>query len=261
MVEHDEAMTAQIADPSRTGAVERRTGVALWRQIADRLREQIASGSFDETGRLPPELEVAARFGVNRHTVREAIAALVREGVLRSEQGRGTFIQQGRHFLYPIGTKTRFVAGLEGQAQRRRGLLLGHAYETADAETAEALSLAPDAPVLRMETLGVADGAPVSRATTYFDALRFNGLERVYAETGSVTASFATHGLGDYSRRSTVISARHANAQEISDLRLSPGAIVLVTTAINVDPQGMPVQFSRTRFPASSVELSVTGTD
>lgn len=234
-------------------------GVSLWRQIADRLRQDIASGTFDETGRLPPELDLAGRFGVNRHTVREAIAALVREGVLRSEQGRGTFIQQGRHFLYPIGAKTRFVAGLEGQAQRRRGILLGHAYETADEETAERLALSPGAAVLRMETLGLADGAPVSRATSHFDAARFAGMERHYAETGSVTASFAALGLADYSRQTTVISARHANALEMDDLRLSPGAIVLVTTAVNVDPAGHPVQFSRTRFPASSVELSVSG--
>ena len=42
-------------------------------------------------------------FGVNRHTVREAIASLVHEGVLRSEQGRGTFVEQRRRFAYPIG--------------------------------------------------------------------------------------------------------------------------------------------------------------
>ena len=37
-------------------------------------------------------MALAERYGVNRHTVRSAISALVQEGVLRAEQGRGTFV-------------------------------------------------------------------------------------------------------------------------------------------------------------------------
>ena len=55
--------------------VERQSGVALWRQIADRMRLAINNGDFDETGMMPPEMTLAARFGVNRHTVRSAMAA------------------------------------------------------------------------------------------------------------------------------------------------------------------------------------------
>lgn len=237
--------------------MERRSGVALWRQIADRLRQDVASGTFDETERLPAEVELAARFGVNRHTLREAIALLVHEGVLRSEQGRGTFVEKSRRFLYPIGRKTRFLEGLEGQAGDRRGVLVGHAYEEADRDVAEALMIALRTPVLRMETIGMADGKPLSRATSYFDATRFEGFERSFAGTGSVTASLRTFGIDDYVRRSTVISAIHASASDLSDLRLSPGAIVLVTVAVNATLDGVPVQYSRTRFPASFVELSV----
>ncbi len=46
-------------------------------------------------------------------------------------------------------------------------------------------------------------------------------------------------------------------AADLADLRLSAGAIVLVTVYINVDPAGLPVQFSETRFAADLVELSV----
>ena len=91
--------------------MERRNGIALWRQIADNIRTDIGSGVFDEARKLTPEHELARRFGVNRHTVREAIASLVHEGVLRSEQGRGTFVQQRRRFAYPIGPRTRFSTG------------------------------------------------------------------------------------------------------------------------------------------------------
>ena len=235
--------------------MERRNGIALWRQIADQIRFAIGSGEFGE--RLPPELVLASRFGVNRHTVRGAIAALVQEGVLRAEQGRGTFVEERKRFAYPIGARTRFSEGLEGQARDRRGTLLRHSTEPADARTAEALKLAAGSTVIRLETLSEADGRPVSRATSFFDAARFDGIDRAYAKSGSITAAFRDFGVADYFRRSTLISARHAEAGDLADLKLSPGAIVLVTVYVNVDPDGAPIQYSETRFAADLVELSV----
>lgn len=235
--------------------MERRSGIALWRQIADQIRFAIGSGEFGE--RLPPELVLAARFGVNRHTVRGAIAALVQEGVLRAEQGRGTFVEQRKRFAYPIGARTRFSEGLQGQARDRRGTLLRHSAEPADARTAEALKLSPGSTVIRLETLSEADGRPVSRATSFFNAERFEGIDKAYAQSGSITAALRDFGIADYFRRSTLISARHAEAGDLADLRLSPGAIVLVTVYVNVDPDGAPVQYSETRFTADLVELAV----
>ncbi|TIY02502.1 MAG: GntR family transcriptional regulator, partial [Mesorhizobium sp.] len=61
-------------------SLERRSGVSLWRQIAEQILHSIAVGDFAENAALPPEVALAERYGVNRHTVRSAIAALVQEG-------------------------------------------------------------------------------------------------------------------------------------------------------------------------------------
>lgn len=238
-------------------AMERGSGIALWRQIADRIRQAIVEGAFADDGRLPPEVALAEQFGVNRHTVRGAIAALVQEGVLRAEQGRGTFVQRASRISYPIGRRTRFSTNLEGQARDTKGTLLAHATVEADARVAAALGLAPGAPVLRLDTLSEADGRPISRATSWFDAARFPDMAVAYAETGSITAALARHGVDDYVRRSTVVSARHADAAALADLALSPGAVVIVAVAVNEDMEGRPTQFSETLFPADRVELSI----
>src|SRR5262245_38837629 len=115
---------AKMVGGARKTDVERRSGIALWRQIADRIRLGIAAGDLGGGGRLPPETELSARFGVNRHTVRAAIAALVQEGVLRAEQGRGTFVAARRKLSYPIAKRTRFSTGLEGQVTERKSALL-----------------------------------------------------------------------------------------------------------------------------------------
>lgn len=247
-----------IVEPAVSPMMERGSGVALWRQVADRIRQAIAEEAFAADGRLPPEIVLAGRFGVNRHTVRGAIASLVQEGVLRAEQGRGTFVEHAPRISYALGRRTRFSANLEGQAREARTYMIHHATVPAGQHVAAALDIAPGAPVVRLDIVGEADGRPITRAMHWFDAGRFPDMADAYAQTGSVTAAFARQGLGDYLRRSTTISARHAEADDLADLRLIPGAIVLVAVAINEDAGGRPVQFSETLFAADRIELSVS---
>ena len=72
-----------------------------------------------------------------------------------------------------------------------------------------------------------------------------------------MTKALAANGIDDYARSWTRIEARHAIAGELHDLRLSPGAIVLVATGVNVDTLGVPVQYAMSSFPADRVHLAV----
>src|SRR5690606_39259238 len=105
-------------------------GVALWRRVADDIRLDINGGKFIDGGKLPAEGELAARFSVNRHTVRRALAVLEDEGIVRAEQGRGRFVHASRRLTYPIGRRTRFSTGLAGQASEMHGEILEWRTET-----------------------------------------------------------------------------------------------------------------------------------
>jgi DNA-binding GntR family transcriptional regulator len=61
-------------------------------QIADKIRQQIASGDLSAGSALPSEKVLAAEFQVTRQTVRRAVRLLKEEGVVYSSQGRGTFV-------------------------------------------------------------------------------------------------------------------------------------------------------------------------
>lgn len=237
--------------------VERQSGVALWRQIADRMRLAINNGDYDETGMMPPETVLAARFGVNRHTVRSAMAALAEEGIVRPIQGIGTRIERRDRLRFPISRRTRFAQGLGNQARDIEGRMLEAATEVAPGIVAEALGMPTGTLCVRMETVNSADKRPISRATHYFPAERFAEIGAIFERTCSVTSAFRELGVPDYVRRSTEISAIHAEGDDIRHLKLSPGAIILVATAINTDLEGRPIQFSRTRFAADRVKLTV----
>ena len=74
--------------------IERGRGVALWSQIGDILADDILKGRLPQGQMLPSAQELATRFDVNRHTVRRAMATLEQRNLVRTEQGRGTFVQE-----------------------------------------------------------------------------------------------------------------------------------------------------------------------
>lgn len=62
----------------------------LYNRIASTLRTEIALGTFPVGSWLPTEAELCARFGVSRHTVREALRRLGEIGLVVRRQGAGT---------------------------------------------------------------------------------------------------------------------------------------------------------------------------
>lgn len=233
------------------------SGVAIWRRIADAIRLDIVGGKLARGDRLAGEMELAARFAANRHTVRRALQALAAEGVIRTEQGRGSFVDSAKRLSYPIGRRTRFREGLAGQASELRRQVLGSRLENASAGVAAALRLVAGAKVTRMDTLSLADGRPISRATNWVSYRDFPDFAERYQHQDSTTAVFAELGVTDYVRASTRISARHADADETALLKLAPGAILLVSEGIDADTGGRPILYGFSRFPADLMELVV----
>ncbi|MEY4734318.1 MAG: putative L-lactate dehydrogenase operon regulatory protein [Pseudomonadota bacterium] len=65
----------------------------LYRQIAEQLRQLMASGEFAVGSRLPAERDLAAQLGVSRPSVREALIALEVEGMIEVRTGSGIYVQ------------------------------------------------------------------------------------------------------------------------------------------------------------------------
>lgn len=241
------------------GALPRGDGVALWRKIEAALARELAAIPADAGGRrLPTERELARRFGVNRHTIRQAVGALAARGLVRTEQGRGMFAATPV-VEYPLGAGTRFTAGLLAQDRVATHAVLRVGTVPASPACAAALALEPGSLVLERHALGLADGVPLAVGLTRFPAARFpDGAERLRRHA-SVTAFLATYGLADYRRASTRIQARPATAEEQRLLTQAEGLPVLVTEAVDVDVDGVPVTFTITAWAGERVQLSVGG--
>lgn len=231
--------------------------IAIWKSIADTLVAEIAEGHYQPGDRLPSEADLSARFGVNRHTVRHALAALAEAGTVRSRRGAGVFVA-ARPTDYPLGRRVRFHQNVaaSGRAPSRRLTLL----ETrgADAKEAEALHLPPGAMVQVIEGVSLADGQPLAVFRSVFDAARFPDLLRHMELNPSVTAALAASGLADYTRAATRLTAKLAPPVLALALHLPEGAPLLRSVAVNVDAAGVPVEYGTTWFAGDRVTLSVS---
>jgi GntR family phosphonate transport system transcriptional regulator len=231
----------------------REPGVSLWRQIARALEDEIAAGSLAPGARLPTEAQMAARFAVNRHTVRRALEELQRGGLVRVEQGRGSFVAEDV-LDYAVSPRTRFSEWIRRHNKEPSGTLLELREMPADQTVATELGLRAGARTVMLERLGLADGRPVSISQHWFPAARFPGLLQALRESG-ISDALATCGLPDYRRQTTRVSARLPSAPEATLLRMPRNRPLLITENINVDPQGAVVEYGTSRYPTPRVQI------
>lgn len=127
--------------------------------VRDHLRGLIADGLAVGQA-IPSERELCEQFKVSRMTVRQAVDALVVEGLLERVQGRGTFVAQPK-----VDLQLRLVSFPE--EMRRRGLepslrVLAAERTTAPHPVADALDLPTGVEVYYLRRLRLADGLPMA---------------------------------------------------------------------------------------------------
>ena len=234
--------------------LQRAQGVALWRQIAHSIEQDVTDGVLPPGTRLPTEAQMSARFGVNRHTVRRALEELSRAGVVQVEQGRGSFVAEDV-LEYAVSARTRFSEWIRAHNKEPGGRVLDLRELPAEAAVAAALGLDAGSPVVRLQRLGLADGRPVSLASHHFPSARLPGLQQALRESPTVTAALARVGIDDYRRQQTRVTARLPQGNEAELLRMPRNRPVLVTENINVDAAGVVVEFGITRYPTPRVQI------
>lgn len=231
------------------------TNSSRWARIAAALREDIASGHFAPGARLPNESQLAERFAVHRHTLRQAVRQLVHEGHLRVLQGRGTFVRE-LVLDYALKRRTRLTENLAEAGERAQRQLLSH-ERTAAGEWAAALHLSPRAVVEVLHTRASVRGRPIGLSTTVYPGTRLEGIADAVAATGSITAALQRLGVVDYQRARSTVSCRLPTADEADALARAATEPVLVVQFVSVDTEGVPIEAGRTLFAADAVQLSV----
>jgi len=100
----------------------------LAEDVADRIREEILAGNFEQGERLV-EAKIAAQLGISRGPLREAFKLLRAEGLVREEPHRGTFVTS------LTGADVREIYDLRAAIEGRAAMLLADGHKPADIRT------------------------------------------------------------------------------------------------------------------------------
>ncbi len=233
---------------------ETRPKLPLWRRIAQTLTAEIGVQGMQPGARLPTEAQLAARFDVNRHTVRRAVETLVRSGLVRVEQGRGAFVAEDV-LDYEVSARTRFSEWVRRQNKVPEGQVL-HVRELPGSRlVAAGLGVEPGSGVVVLGRLGRADGVPVTLSDHYFSPHRLPGIAAALRTAPTITEALAAVGVRDYLRQSTRVASRMPTAAEADLLQVSRARPLLVCENVNVDRAGAVIEFGVARYPSTRVQV------
>lgn len=229
---------------------------SVWASIAEQLTQDIASGQHPPGARLPTEHSLAQRFGANRHTVRRALSSLAARGMVRMVQGSGTYVEDFAMDM-ALGRRTRLSASLELAGVDGALQVTARLHLRATAEIAHALELPARSRVLQLDVLGQGNGRPVLFSQRWFPLPRFNGLADAVEQTGSITQAFAALGVTDYIRRESRIAAQLPHERVAQTLLQPAQRPVLQVNSVNVDMQGVPIEYAVAWFAGDRITLTV----
>jgi GntR family transcriptional regulator len=209
------------------------------------LRHAFDRGEWRAGDRLPPERELALRYGCSVITVRRALTELTREQRVLRTRGRGTFVQQPR-IDRDLAEEKSFTEEMQVRGLDPQTRLIGARPESAGEVVAAALHLDPGSPTLYLERLRLADGEPLLLEQVHLPAEQFPGLLASDLEHKSLydllTERYDTH----ITRARETLEPVLLRAREARLLDRPARSPALLVEGIAFSAAGVPVEYGRT---------------
>ena len=215
--------------------------VPLYYQLAGILREHIVSGKYHAGDRLPTEEALSRDYDVSRITIRQALGDLEKEGFIKREAGRGTFVSDR-----PIFSNTFRLEGSLGDLISM-GLtttvkVLTLATIKASASEADFLRVNLGDPLVRCTRLRLHGGTPFSYIVNHVPGDLGKQLSAEAWKQGSILRQIETElgiRMGDADQ---TISASLADAHLARLLKTNIGAPLLSVDRVVRSVEGRPVE-------------------
>jgi GntR family transcriptional regulator, N-acetylglucosamine utilization regulator len=219
--------------------------VPLHHQVYLDLRAALDAGEWRPGDLLPPERQLAERYGCSLITVRRALSELTREGRLDRRRGHGTTVLRPR-IERDFGGTLSFAQEMADRGLEPETRLVAARPESAGENVAAALGIEPGSPTLYLERLRLAGGEPLLLEQVHLSAERFPGLLASDLEHGSL------YDLLDDRYDTRIVRAREAlepvllHTREARLLGQPSRAPALLIEGTAFTAAGEPIELART---------------
>ena len=135
--------------------------VPLFAQVHAKLRADILANRLPPGAKLPSEAALEESFGVSRITVRQALAALDADGLIRKVNGKGSFVTRPDDSPR-LGPLTGFYQHMRAKGDVASGKTLSVREGKASAIAAEALDIEPGTLLVQVTLLRFVNDEPIA---------------------------------------------------------------------------------------------------
>ena len=224
--------------------IVRDSKLPFYYQLYEILRGNIIGGKWQPGDILPSESELIEQYEVSRITVRQALDALVNDGLIYRQRGRGTFVA---HPTVEQGLN-RIISFTEDMQQRgfRPGTeILAAELIPASREIAEKLQIEPAEELVHLERLRLAGGEAMSVEESYLIHRLCPGiLQGDYAQQSLRETLARQYGLHLVRAKQTV-RAILTPAKLATKLSVPPRSALLFIERVSFSNQNTPIEFLR----------------
>ncbi|MFC7405657.1 GntR family transcriptional regulator [Georgenia alba] len=230
----------------------------LYRVIAARLRHKILSGELAVGDVVPSEQELCREHGVSRMTARQAVTELVNQGLLRREQGRGTFVTE-RKLVRGLSSVSGLREDLEREGLHPGGKVLSLERRRATRDEATRLHLSRASDVWRLVRSRTADEVVLGLQIAVLPVHLAPDLDTWDLDHGSLYRELRARGLPLTWARQRIEAVVDP---EVSDqLELPAETAYLRVSRISLGPERLPVELLVSYFVGSSYAYDVELTE
>lgn len=225
-------------------------------QVREAIEAQILSGEIPAGARLHSERDLADRLGVSRVTVRRALDALEREGLVRATPGSGRFVR-GSALAESPNELLSFTELGERRGLSASSVVLRTSVRPATLEEAERLGIAPGADLFELDRLRMLDGVAVALDHTRIPLAIAPSLPDVDFRTTSLYRVLAD-ARADVARADYSTEACAATPAQAEQLGLRPGDPLLLARTTSYDDAGRIVELGETYYRGDRYRFHAT---
>lgn len=240
--------------------LDRNSSLPLWAQFRDAIRLQILQGALPVGAKLPSEAELGEQFSISRIVVREALADLVRNGLIYKIKGRGAFVSARERDEDFVSTVLGFSDEMERKGRSVRTQILTQELRAPNELEARALGLTEGALVVSLKRLRSVDGELRLLVETAVPADLAPGLHRTRLEDRSLYDVLRRQYGLRLVRAERWIDAVLSDGPTCELLQLAQPAPLLRIESIAYGANGRPVEYYRALHRCESSRLHVQTT-
>jgi GntR family frlABCD operon transcriptional regulator len=228
----------------------------LYFQLKQIINEDILRGKYKAGQQLPPEVELCEIYGVSRITTRRAITDLVEEGVLHSQQGKGTFVKESKvkRELISVGgfSELTIASGKTPSSQILSSLVI-----QADEKLAETFQIAVGEYILKLHRLLFIDNEPFIIETSQYPLNYLPDLEKYIWESASTYSILKNRYNIELTRSEKTLEVIFASEYDAGLFKCDRGTPLFAIEKRSYDKDDRPMHVSYSLYITSKVIFTI----